>query len=418
MAKAKLKCSTATLNFIAMIIGAVLGLVFGEAMGGFKFIGDIWLNTIKMVVVPLIMCIMVNAVGSQTSLASLGRVAVKIIVYYALSTALATTIGLTVASILKPGAGVNLAGLESTEITGTAVFTSPNFIKSLFSDNMFASFASGNIIQVMVISILLGIAILNIKNTEHKEFILKWFQSANDMFAMVIGVVIKASPVGVLFLMADTFGKYGFAIFTSIAGLIGTFWISVLTHVLLVYSLLLWVTAGINPIRFLKDSSDVWTFTIASCSSAATIPVNTKCAKEKFGVPSRIADFTIPLGAQINYDGSAISYGCVLIFISQLYGIPFDIGTLIKIVIVSTLISSGGGGIPGSGIVKMLVVVQTFGLPVEIVGIIAGFYRFFDMGTTTGNCMGDLAGTIFVSKWEEKIAKKTGTSLDQVTQNL
>lgn len=418
MSERKIKLSTASLNFIAMIIGAILGLAFGTKMGDFKFIGDIWLNCIKMVVVPLVMCIMVTAVGSQKNLTSLGRVSVRIIAYYILTTIFASVIGLAVALIVKPGSGITLAGLKGIEVKGTAVFTLSNFLKSLFSDNMFSTFANGNLIQTMVIAIMLGIAILRIKNKERKEFILNWFESANEMLAMFIGMIIKVSPIGVLFLMADTFGKYGFAIFTSMAGLIGTYWLSVLVHVFLVYGLFLWLTAGVNPIRFLKDASNVWTFTIASCSSAATIPVSLKCAKEKFGVPARIADFCIPLGAQINYDGSAILYGSVLIFISQLHGITFDIGTLIKMVIVSTLVSSSGGGIPGSGIVKLLVMVQTFGLPTEIVGIIAAFYRFFDMGTTTGNCLGDLVGTLCVTKWEEKRAKKLGLSMGDVVQGL
>lgn len=410
MAEKKFKPSIATLNFIAMLIGAGLGMYFGKTMGNYKYIGDIWLNSIKMIVVPLVLCIMILAVGGQKDLSSLGRIATKTIVYYISTTVIASILGLIVAITLKPGAGVSLAGLESVELKGTAVFTVANFLTSLFSDNMFGSFANNNIIQTMVIAILLGIAILRMKNKERQELVLNWFQSINDMLYMFIALVIKASPIGVLFLMADTFGKFGFSIFTSMAGLIGTYWLSVILHVILVYGLLLWISAGISPFKFLKDSSEVWTFTIASCSSAATIPVNTKVAKEKFGVPSRIADFSIPLGAQINYDGSVLLYSCVLMFIGQLYGLHFDMGTFIRIVIVSTLISSSGGGIPGSGIVKLLVLVQTFNLPVEIVGIIAGFYRFFDMGTTTGNCLGDLAGTVFISKWEERRAKKLGVT--------
>ena len=131
-----------------------------------------------------------------------------------------------------------------------------------------------------------------------------------------------------------------------------------------------------------------------------------KVAKEKFGVPERISSFTVPLGSQMNYDGSVILYGCVIMFISQVVGVPVDLGTMVKVIVLSAILSTGGGGIPGSGIVKLLVMVEAFGLPTEIVVIIAAFYRLFDMGTTTNNCLGDLAGTIFVSKLEDKRAKK------------
>ena len=149
---------------------------------------------------------------------------------------------------------------------------------------------------------------------------------------------------------------------------------------------------------------ELWIYTLTTCSSVASIPVNIKVAKEKFGVPERISSFTIPLGSQMNYDGSVILYGCVIVFISQVVGHSLDIPTMLKIVGMSAILSTGGGGIPGSGIVKLFIMVEAFGLPTEIVGIIAAFYHIFDMGTTTNNCLGDLAGTIFVSRMEDKEA--------------
>lgn len=179
-----------------------------------------------------------------------------------------------------------------------------------------------------------------------------------------------------------------------------------LVHIVLIYGGVLWLTSGINPIRFLKDSAELWIYTISTCSSVASIPVNMKVAKEKFDVPESISSFTVPLGSQMNYDGSVILYGCVIVFISQVVGAPINIGVMLKVIFLSAILSTGGGGIPGSGIVKLLVMVEAFGLPTEIVGIIAAFYRLFDMGTTTLNCLGDLAGTVFVSKMEEKFAGK------------
>ena len=236
-------------------------------------------------------------------------------------------------------------------------------------------------------------------------------EAANSWISVYLGVVIKCAPIGVLFLMADSFGKYGVVLFGSMFGLVLTFWIAVIVHVLLVYCSVLWFTAGVSPIKFLLDSMQVYSFTIATCSSVANIPNSIDCAEKKFGVPSYISKFCIPLGAQINYDGSAILYGCVLVFICNMYSLELSLAQLIQFVIVATIVSSCGGGIPGSNLVKMMVVVNTFGLPGEIIGIIAGFYRLFDMGTTTGNCLGDLAGTIAVSNWEKKRAKRLGIEL-------
>jgi Na+/H+-dicarboxylate symporter len=205
--------------------------------------------------------------------------------------------------------------------------------------------------------------------------------------------------------MADSFAKYGAGIFTSMATLAGTYYLACLIHAVFIYGGVLWLSAGINPFKFLKESAELWIYTISTCSSVASIPVNIKVAKEKFNVPERISGFTIPLGSQMNYDGSVILYGVVLVFISQVVGMPLNLGTMLRIILLSAVFSTGGGGIPGSGIVKLLVMVETFGLPTEIVGIIAAFYRLFDMGTTTNNCLGDLAGTILVSRMEEKLSE-------------
>ena len=160
----------------------------------------------------------------------------------------------------------------------------------------------------------------------------------------------------------------------------------------------------INPLRFIRDSAEVWVYTISTCSSIATIPVNIKVAEEKFGIPERISGFTIPLGSQMNTDGSVLLYACVILFISQMIGQQMTLLQLINVIFISTILSMGGGGIPGSGIVKLMVVVQSAGLPLEVVGVIAAFYRLFDMGTTTNNCLGDLVGTVIVGKAEERYA--------------
>lgn len=398
------KTGMSTQIFVAMLAGAALGIVVGEPMTRFGFIGTVWLNCIKMIVVPMVLATIVNGVVSQQDMKTLGRISFRIFSYYIITTLVACSIGIAVTSVLKPGLTANFSGMESQEISGNASITIADFFTSMFSSNMVQTFADGNILQTVVISILLGIAILRIKNPGNREKAIKAMQVFNDMVFSLINMIMLVSPIGVFFLMAETFGKYGAGIFTSMISLIGTYYFSCLVHVLLVYGGVLWLSAGINPFRLLKDSVELWVYTLSTCSSVAAIPISIRVAREKFGVPEKIAGFTIPLGSQMNYDGSVILYGCVILFISQSLGIPVSLGTMVKIVLMSAILSTGGGGIPGSGIVKLLVMVTAFNLPTEIVGVVAAFYRLFDMGTTTCNCLGDLVGTVFVTRMEEKSA--------------
>ncbi|HCX63138.1 MAG TPA: dicarboxylate/amino acid:cation symporter [Clostridiales bacterium] len=400
------KIGLTTQVFLAMILGAIFGLVIGEPMTKVGFIGDIWLNMIKIIVVPMVIVTIVTGIVSQKDIKSLGRISFRIMAYYVVTTLIAAAIGIIVASIIKPGNIANFTGLASKEVVAGSDITMEDFFLSMFSSNMFKSFSDGNILQTLIISVLIGIAILRMKTENMKTTIVNGFNSLSEMVFSLIGMIMIASPIGVFFLMADSFATYGAGIFTSMATLAGTYYFACIVHIVFIYGGFLWIKAGVNPIRFIKDSAELWIYTISTCSSVASIPVNIKVAKEKFGVSESISGFTVPLGSQMNYDGSVLLYGVVIVFISQVVGVPLSIGTMLKVILLSAIFSTGGGGIPGSGIVKLLVMVEAFGLPTEIVGIIAAFYRLFDMGTTTNNCLGDLAGTIFVSKLEEKSAAK------------
>jgi Na+/H+-dicarboxylate symporter len=396
------KISLTTQIFIAMLIGAVVGIAAPGVMISLGFLGDIWLNCIKMIVVPMILCTIVTGIITQDSAGAMKRISVRIIFYYITTTVLACIIGLSVSALIQPGHLANFIGMASEKITEAKPMDFASFAKGLFSTNMFKTFTDGNIIQTLIIAILVGIAILKMKDGEQKETIKKICISTNSMVFSLIGMIMAVSPVGVFFLMGSSFGKYGLGIFTSMAYLLGTYYLACLIQVILIYGTTLIIFARINPFTFIKDSAELWLYTISTCSSIASIPVNIKVAKEKFGIPEKISGFTIPLGTQMNTDGSVLLYGCVIMFISQMVGQDLTLAELIKTVFIVTIMSMGGGGIPGSGIVKLMVVVQAVGLSIEIVGVIAAFYHLFDMGTTTNNCLGDLAGTVVVGKCEER----------------
>ncbi len=395
------------LTFGAIILGAVLGLVFGEKMAAFKVIGTAWLNCIKMIIVPLVFTVMVLAVGTQSDAKALGRVAFRLLTYFFITTAMAVALGLVSSTIFKPGMGMVL-GDTAVEEVAAGGFSFVAFAESLFSSSMFETFANADILQTMVISIMIGIALLQVKDQEKKQRAIDVLEAFKEIIFKYVNMVIKAAPIGVLFLIADAFGVYGWTVMSSMMKLIGTFYVGIIFQVLVTYCGFIWIFARINPLRFLKDTASVWTFTLASCSSVATIPVSIECAKSKFNVPEKLASFCLPLGAQLNLDGAALLNGCVMLFIAQMYGLEYTPAFLIKCVVIATLVCSSGGGIPGGNIIKMMVVSETLGLPSEFIGVIAGFYRFFDMGTTTGNCLGDLAGTIGITNMERRRAQRKG----------
>lgn len=390
---------------IGVVLGIVLGIVFGSKMSAFKIIGDTWLNMLKLVLVPLVLCIMVLAVGEQADAKRLGKTAMRILIYYFITTGVACVIGIVITKLFKPGIGITLDASANAFDGQIAEFSVKGFIEGIIPNNMFKAFTEGNMLQVMFIAIMLGLAILSMKNEEHKNIVLNWFRAVNGMLNEYIGFVIKLTPIGACFLIADAVGAYGMSIFGSMLKLIGTFYFMSLVQIILFYGMFLYVTTKISPIRFLKETVPVWTFTFATCSSVANIPVSLKVTKEKFDVPEHISNFCIPLGAQINFDGMGLLFGCVLVFMSQFYGVPMGFDALLKVVLMGILISAGGGGLPSSGLIKLLIIVDMFGFPGELIGIIAGFYRFFDMAITTTNCMGDVAGTLFVSNWEKNEAK-------------
>ncbi|MBU5310972.1 dicarboxylate/amino acid:cation symporter [Tissierella carlieri] len=397
------KISLAVQIMIAMVLGSVCGLVFGPIMTNFGFIGTIWLNSLKMIIVPLVLIVLVTGITSQKDLKSLGRIAISIIVFYIISMLLATSVAVITTSTIKPGLIASITGLETKEVTaGSMEMTLSGFALSLFSDNMFATFTSGNIIQTVVIAAIIGIAILLTKDQEKQDNLIALFQNLESLVNSIIGLIMKASPIGVFFLMADSLGKYGASIFSGIAALVGTFYLACFIYILLGYGSFLYFGVGINPFKFIKDSAELWIYTISTCSSVAAIPITMRVAKEKFGVPEKVSSFTIPLGSQVSNDGSVVLYGCVILFIIQMNGIPMGLGELVRIIFLATIFSLGGQGLPGSGIIKVLVLVSAFGFPTELVGVIAAFYRLFDMGITTLNCMSDLVGTVLVSKREEK----------------
>lgn len=387
---------------IAMVLGVIVGVIWGKGASCIQFIGTVWLNIIKMFIVPVVICMVVRGVSSLDSPKDLGRIGLRVIAFYVITNVFALGIGILTTVVLKPGIGFVFEAM-TTEAVDTTLPTVSSFVTGLFSTNIFATFSSGDMLQCLVIALLIGVAIVFMG--EKGKPVADWFSNMADLCMALMDLAMRIAPVGVFCLMASAMGTYGSAFLGSMAKLIGTFYLGCLLHWLLVYALFLWINTGINPITFAKKAFATIATAVSTCSSAA-VPTNLKVAKENFNVSESVANFAIPLGANMNQDGMAILIAAVMLFCAQSVGMTLTLSQIINMVVVATIVTSGSPGVPGGGISRLMIVAATMGLPLEIIAMISAFYRCFDMGTTTMSVMGDLSASIVIDRWEKRQHKR------------
>lgn len=398
------KISDITLILIAMLLGSFAGIIVGEPASHIGFIGDIWLNLMKMFLVPIVVCMLVKGISSMDSPEALGRIGIKIMAFYIVTTICAGVLGIGVTSLLNPGSGFHYEA-ATEEIVVNDMPTVANFFKSMFSSNIFATFSAGDMMQVVIISCIIGVAIVLLPE-EKREPVRNWFVAMSDLVMSIINIALKLAPIGVFCLMASSLGKYGIGLLVTIGKILGTFYLCCAMHLIVVYCLLLWLLTGINPVSFLKKAFGTFATAASTCSSNAVIPVSMEVATKNFGCNESVAGLGIPLGATVNKDGVAILCGVVLIFSGQAMGIPLSVPQILNILFVTTLVTSAGSGVPGGGLMNLMIVGTAIGMPLDIVLMVGGFYRFFDMGTTSMNCLGDMSATVIVDRLEKRRAAK------------
>lgn len=405
MAKSGKKLNIAVKILIAMVLGAIVGFIVGEPATKIQFIGTMWLNMITMIMVPTVLCMIITGISGMDNPKKLGRISIKIIIFYVITTIIATLVGMAVGYVFQPGVGFSFS--ESTTVTEVSEISSlPDFLTSLVSNNMFTSFANANMMQVLVIAVILGVAIVLVPQEETRVSLHNAFDKLSQVCLSVIGIAMQLAPVGVFCLMAAAMGTYGAGFLGTMAKLLIAFYAGCLIHYLVVYCGFLWVNTGITPISFIKRSMETFVTAISTCSSAATVPVNLKVATENFDVDENIAGFSLPLGSSFNQDGGAILSSVVMLFCAQAIGLEFTFSQLFSILILTVIVTCGSSGVPGGGIMRLMVVASAMNLPLEIIAIVGGFYRCFDMGTTSMSVMGDLSATIVVDRWEKKRAER------------
>lgn len=400
MATEKKKLSLVAKTAIGFAIGIILGIIFKEKILVIDFIGSLFLNLMKMLVVPLVFFSIVSGALAIGDIRKMRNIAVKTLIYFVLTTILAGCIGVAIAYIFKPGVGFDLALIAGGD-AGYEYGTAPTLkqtILGLVPTNIFASLHSGDMVPIIVFALLLGVCIqlLGEKGEPLKK--------AMDLFANVMykmtGLIMELSPIGVAALIACTVGQYGLKIFGPLVKFLVCDYLACLIVLLVVYALMLRFLAGVPIRHFYKKMVNIWLMTVSTCSSAGTLPVTVDVTTTKMGAEKDLSSFILPLGATMNMNGAVVFYSMVVCFVSNLYGIHMTIGQIAVVVLTATLLAIGSAGVPGSAIVMTTILLGTMNLPLEIMGLIAGTYRLFDMMHTSMNVTGDVVTTLCVAKSE------------------
>lgn len=397
--KEKKKLSLATKTFIGFGLGIVIGLVFGEKATIVKPLGTIFLNMIKMIVVPMVFFSITAGVASLGDLKKLRNIGVKVVGLYALTSALCVGLGLIMANIINPGKGFDLTALsQSTDYEAQAMPSIIDTLIDMFPSNIFTSFTNTNMLQIIVFSIFLGVALIMMG--KEGERLLAGVQSCANAMYKITAIVMEFSPIGVCALLADSVGAYGLKIFGPLGKLILTVYASDVILVLLMYIPMVALLAKFPVKKWLQGIWKVWVVTASTTSSSGSLPITTSVTNDEFGVSSELSSFSLPLGATINMNGGCIYYAAAIVMTAQIYGMNLTPSALVNIIISTVLVAMGCPGVPGGAIIMTTILLTNMGLPLEIVGLIAGIFRLIDMANTTFNVTGDVVTTMVVARSE------------------
>ena len=413
----KKKIGLTTRIFISLLLGAILGVFLHYCVlpndavqnilvdGVFYVVGQGFLRLMQMLVVPLVLCSLICGASAIGDTKTLGKVGVRTVVFYIITTALAVAVALTVARIINPGMGMDLNSLQTTETQIATTQTSMvDTLLDIIPKNPIESLATGNMLQIIVFAIIVGIILA--KLGDKTQIVHNLFQQGNDIMMEMTMMVMSLAPIGVFCLIARTFSGMGFDAFQPLIKYMFAVMLALVIQCLGVYQILLKLFTGLNPIRFIKKFLPVMGFAFSTATSNATIPLSIDTLERKMGVSRRISSFTIPLGATINMDGTSIMQGVAVVFIAQAYGIALTPMDYVTVIATATLASIGTAGVPSVGLVTLSMVLTSVGLPIEGIGFIMGIDRILDMSRTAVNITGDAVCTTIVAQQNQALDKE------------
>lgn len=400
--KEKKKMSLAMQIFIALVLAIAAGLLLQKhaqfAETYIKPFGTIFLNLLKFIVVPIVLFSIMCGIISMRDIKKVGAIGLKTVVYYMCTTAFAITIGLIGGNLFKKMFPV-IATTDLSYQVGEKTSLMDTIV-NIFPSNFISPMAEANMLQVIVMALLIGFAIILV-GEEKNTRIITACNDLNDVFMKCMEMILKLSPIGVFCLLCPVVAANGATIIGSLAMVLLAAYVCYIVHAVVVYSFAVKTIGGISPLTFFKEMLPAIMFAFSSASSVGTLPINMECT-EKLGTSREISSFILPLGATINMDGTAIYQGVCAIFIASCYGIHLTLPQMLTIIFTATLASIGTAGVPGAGMVILAMVLTSVGLPVDGIALVAGVDRIFDMGRTTVNITGDASCCVIVSNLEKK----------------
>lgn len=414
--KNKKKMGLTSKIFIALITGAAFGVALHYVVppsyirdtvlinGIFYVVGNGFLRLMQMLVVPLVFCSLICGSAAIGDTKTLGKVGVKILGFYMLTTALAVIVALSLANVINPGIGLNMAEISAQETTVSESVSFVDTLLNIIPKNPIQGLAEGNMLQIILFALIVGIILA--KMGEKTAVVSNFFSQFNEIMMEMTMMVMSLAPFGVFCLIAKTFSGIGFDAFIPLIKYMFGVILALLIQCFVVYMIMLKIFTGLNPVKFIKKFFPVMTFAFSTATSNATIPLSIDTLDEKIGVSRRISSFTIPLGATINMDGTAIMQGVAVVFASQAFGIPLGIQDYIMVVATATLASIGTAGVPSVGLITLSMVFNAVGLPIEGITLIMGIDRILDMLRTAVNVTGDAVCTTIVAVQDKEFCKE------------
>jgi Na+/H+-dicarboxylate symporter len=389
---------------VALLLGAIIGLIFGDLAQSSKWIGDLFVRFIRMLIVPLIFTSLVAGVVSMGDPKRLGSIGIKTIVLYLLTTFFAIIIGLTLGTIFNPGAGIDLSGVIPFETASSSMSVSDRLF-GIVPTNPISSLANGEVLPIIFFSILLGIGI--ILGGEKTKTLGDVFSSAAEAVLKIAYLVMQLAPYGVLSLIAWVSGTMGLAALQNLFVLTVILYAGCLFHMIFVYGGLIRIVAGLPLGKFFKGIIDAQAVAYSTSSSSATLPVTLQCVQKNLGVKKTVASSVLPLGATINMDGTALYLGIVALFSAQIFGVELSFADYFLIAMTATLASIGTAGIPSASLFLLATVLSVIGITdaqtALIVGFVLPFDRILDMARTVVNITGDATVSVLVAKSEGEL---------------
>ena len=416
MKEKKNKLGLTTVIFISLILGAVAGIILHYLVpsgfikdtviinGVFYLIGNGFLRAMQMLVVPLVFCSLVCGAMSIGDSKKLGKVGLKTLLFYLLTTAIAVTIALGIGKLINPGVGLDIKTVESAKTTIAESQSLADVLLDIIPKNPIGALAEGNMLPIIFFALLVGIILA--KQGDRVDTVSNFFSQFNNVMMDMTMLVMKVAPAGVFCLIAKTFTEIGFDAFGPMLKYMGSVFLALGVQCFGVYMIMLLVFTDLNPITFIKKFFPVMAFAFSTATSNATIPLSIETLDKKMGVSKRIASFTIPLGATINMDGTAIMQGVAVIFVAQAFNITLTPMDYLTVIATATMASIGTAGVPGVGLVTLSMVFASVGLPVEGIALIMGIDRILDMTRTAVNITGDAVCTTIVAYQDNGVKKE------------